>query len=70
MTEIFLRWQQYNQQVDLIFGAVCLGALVLLAVGWLVFKTSLRVFGLLVKVGVSLAAIVLVVLWVMDWLPL
>lgn len=63
----FLGWQSYNLQVDQIFLLILAAVFVLLAIAWVIFRLSAKVFGKAVKTGAGLAMIILVVLWVISF---
>lgn len=63
----FLEWQSYNLQVDQIFLLVLAVVFVLLAVFWIIFRLSAKIFGKAIRTGAGLAMIILVVLWIISW---
>ena len=67
MNEKFLTWFSYNQQIDQLFLILALVIIVLL--GLALLKSSVRLATRLIRLGLSLCAVSLAVLWIMSWFP-
>lgn len=65
----FIEWQLYNQQVDGLFLTLAVIAVIVVVVGWLLFKSSLKMFAFIARLIFGLLAIGLVLSWLLDWWP-
>lgn len=57
MTDKFLEWIAYNNLVDQLFSGLGLTVLVTVMAGWVILRSSVRLFKLFLKITLGLSII-------------
>lgn len=69
MTENFLKWLAYNAQIDRLFSGLSITAILTVIAGWIIWRSSIKLFKITLKIILGLIAFGLVLAWYMDYWP-
>lgn len=62
-------WQIYNDIVNRLFSGLSITTIILCVSGWLIWRSSITLFKIFVKIILGLTAFGLILAWYLDYWP-